>query len=275
VSIVYVAALSEQRKTQRVAKDSEQLRALMQAMSLGFVSGPDQYPLGSWLDKNNNTVPQVGRQKDTTATIFSIMIYNGSIPPECLVSPSETNPVIKVATNYAFKDPPTAVTPDLAIWDPAFSADFSGGRTGNVSYAHMQPAGKRLNKWTNSWSATEPILANRAPEIQSTSAGDTKQSVRIKLANPKSNTLRIHGNGSAWSGHVVFNDTHIEWCPDRLGPGTELTPEESTPYKAADGSEHVDVWCYDEPDDAEAFNNFVGIFVTAGETPADFKAIWD
>ena len=51
--------------------------------------------------------------------------------------------------------PKAAVNPANALWDPAFNADFTGGKTGNDSYAHVQPAGARKD-------AVEAVVARDA-----------------------------------------------------------------------------------------------------------------
>ena len=47
------------------------------------------------------------------------------------------------------------------------------------------------------------------------------------------------------------------------------------PNTTSTGKKLPDLFCHDEPDDPKAANDFLGIFLKAGDTPADFKAAWD
>ena len=66
----------------------------------------------------------------------------------------------------------------------------------------------------------------------------------------------------------------MDFLRNWLVPGKPCVSRERT-YGAADGKQWPDVWCYDEPDDPKSVNDYLGIFIKAGETPADFKAVWD
>ena len=45
-------------------------------------------------------------------------------------------------------------------------------------------------------------------------------------------------------------------------------------YTAASGP-RADLIFFDEPDDVNQSNIYLGIFITAGEKPSEFKGIWD
>lgn len=249
----------------RHPRDMSQIRGIHQGMVLWAQDNSDLYPLPSLIDLNDDTVAAQGRAKDTTANIFSILIYNNFISPEICLSPAETNPAIRVHDTYAFSEPPTAVNPKKALWDPALNADFTGGKTGNISYAHMLPANERLEKrWRNTWDATQAVVGNRGPEVKGFDVRDGK---RVYTMPKKSNTFLIHGGATTWEGNIAYNDNHVSF-------ETSIAPEMTT-YKDGGGVEQPDCLFLDEADDASKINNFLGIFTTAGATKAEYAAIWD
>jgi prepilin-type N-terminal cleavage/methylation domain-containing protein len=149
-------------RTQQQLTDATQLRGIHQGMVLWAQNNNDAYPLPSKFDLKDETVTDQGRTKDTTAAIFSMLIFNCFFSPELCVSPKESNTSIKVHDDFAFSEPATAVKPKRALWDPAFVTDFTNGKVGNFSYAHMLPADERLEEtWTNSFDATQAAVGNR------------------------------------------------------------------------------------------------------------------
>src|SRR5215831_18923604 len=81
-------AFAISRQSSRQIKDSTQVRGIHQGMVLALPQNDDSYPLPSRLDKGDTTVAAQGREKDTTANIISILIYNGFVGPELCVSPA-------------------------------------------------------------------------------------------------------------------------------------------------------------------------------------------
>jgi type II secretory pathway pseudopilin PulG len=267
IAALLLPALGMARASSRQIQDSTQIRGIHQGMVLWVQGNNDSYPLASRLDKDNTTVAELGREKDTTANIISIIIYNGFFSPELCISPAESNPKIRLMDNYSYSAPRTAVNPGKALWDPAFAADFTGGKVGNFSYAHTLPADERLKKtWANTFQATEAAIGNRGPEIASmkAAAGGGRTFAPAVAA---SDTYQIHGGRTTWEGNIAYNDNHIAF-------ETRLDPETS-PYKDAAGKEWFDCLFFDEPDDPKGTNNFLGVFTKAGATGAEYKAIWD
>ncbi|MBC7834727.1 MAG: hypothetical protein H7Y88_06450 [Phycisphaerales bacterium] len=250
----------------RHLKDSTQVRGIVQAMVVWANSNQDRYPLPSVLDPENATTTEQGAAKDHTANILSILIFNGWISPEITINPAESNTAfIERDDDYQYTDPPATVRPADALWDPAFKADFSPGapQKANNSYAHMMPSRARLEKqWRNTFSATEAFFGNRGPEV----TGWTKGGKRPAF-NDASNTLLIHGGRTSWEGNIGYNDSHVAF-------ETTMSPEGMT-YAAADGKPPRDILFYDEPDDLDGLNAFLGVYKSAGATPSEFRAIWD
>ncbi|MBX3404223.1 MAG: hypothetical protein KF699_12510 [Phycisphaeraceae bacterium] len=262
-------------------RDSIQLRGISQSLIIWANGNNGNYPLPSQIDTADFTVAESGRAKDTTANIFSILIFNGNISPEICISPAESSPSIARDEDFEYSNPKAAASPMNALWDPAFSADFTSAKGGNFSYGHLQPSGTRgdpaalhaarvpagrLSVWRDTFSTTEAIIANRGPEISAVAADYTPT-----LKNKSSNTFLIHGGRNSWEGNVAYNDGHVafETTLKPLSPGGAAMS-----YTTASGP-RLDTIFFDEPDDVNQSNIFLGIFITAGEKPGEFKGIWD
>lgn len=251
--------------------DSTYVRAIHQGMALWSQSNKDVYPLPSLVDLNNDTVPEEGDAKNTTANIISLLIYNGFFGPELCVTNAEVNPSVKVMSGYHYGEattgPPTAaLNPAKALWDPAFSTDYSGGKTGNFSYAHMLPAdARRKLNWINNFDAHTAAVGNRGPEMKGTGSGPGGERLYVGAAG--SNTYLIHGPKTSWEGNIAYNDNHVDF-------ETRWDPRATT-YKDAAGKTWTDCLFYDEPDDPSGRNNYLGNFTKAGGTGSEFRAIWD
>ncbi len=256
----------------RPLKDATQVGQIEKAMVIWSESNAEHFPLPSLVDHQNETIADLGRAKDSTANIYSMLVFQGMITPEILVSPLETNPHVGPCESYEYESPRTAVDPSKALWDPRFSVTLDGSRPGNASYAHLQPSGDRANRYTSALDPAVMILGTRGPEIVSVKQ-NPDGAVIPTLTNPKSYALRFFGKGRSWSGNIAFNDNHVEFLNDWLTPGKRFKHDRT--YTAADGKQRSDIWCYDEPDDPKAANDFLGIFLKAGEEPKDFKAAWD
>ncbi|HZW06557.1 MAG TPA: hypothetical protein VFF65_05490, partial [Phycisphaerales bacterium] len=195
VAAIIVLNRGTRRTHGRTLKDGLQIRNIVQAMTIFAQGNQERFPLPSILDADNTTVADVGRARDTTSNILSILIYNSSISPELCYSPSETNSAIAVHGTYDNARPATAVDPDKALWDPAFRCDFTTG-TGHTSYATAMTDGDpgpsfdkatgRLARWGATFNATEAVVGNRGPLVTGRDAAGNP------AFNSASNTLRIH-----------------------------------------------------------------------------------
>ncbi len=264
--------LERARNSARQIKDSTQIRALLQANLIFAQQNNERFPMPGEIDRNDTTVKATAAEKNTTANIFSMHLWNGMISPEVCVSPAENNPNIAVANSYEFTNPTGAVKPAEALWDPKFSADFTGGKTGHVSYAHQMLFGERLKgAWMNTFSSTTPVYSTRGPEMTAVrTEGDLAWPTYAKA---KSNTFSFFLPHGSWSGNVGFADAHVEFIPEYLAPGRVV--ETAATYPTAEGVKKPDMAFFDEPDDPTSVNNFLSIFVKAGAKREDFKAIWD
>lgn len=268
-AVLLLPALGRTKCGARGMKDASQIRGVMQGLVVWAQNNKDSYPLPSALDLDNTTTSEQGRAKDHTANILSLLIYNGFVPVDLLVSPAEANPNIEPFANYQFGNPQAAADPSKALWDPAFSVDFIKGK-GGTSYAHLQPTTPRIDTlWKPTFNASEAVLGNRGPQVTAVQATETD--VTVTVANPDSVTNLIHGSRTSWEGHIGFNDNHV----DSLMTLDWNTMQPKPTYLSTSGKRLVDVAFFDEPDDAEGTNSFLGIFTTAGEQPQDWTAIWD
>jgi prepilin-type N-terminal cleavage/methylation domain-containing protein len=234
---ILLPALGKARAAARQIKDSSQVRGVVQAMAIWANNNQDNYPLPSTLDKNGNTVkdnsdPTKAPNSDITRHIMSLMLFNGSVPTDLLISPAESNGVIAQYANYEFNSPKNAAASDksLALWDPAFRATPAdvaigpvGKGSGGCSYAHSPPFGKQKNKWSNTFSATEAILGNRGPAY----TGDAQKGWNLKapayFAGDQSYTLLVHGARTTWEGNIGFNDSHVDFQTKADPDGVQMT----------------------------------------------------
>lgn len=259
---------SPRRYNARQLKDQTQVRGIVQGMAIWAQNNADRYPIPSLLDRDNATVAEVGAAKDTTANIYSILIYNGNIPTEICVSPAESNGKIEVFTKYALEKPPTAVHPEKALWDPEFNADFTGEKRSHLSYANIQPFGPRLTRWGSTMVATEAQVGNRGPEIKEVQRR-RNSFTPIPVLN-ESNTFLIHGGRRTWEGNIGYADSHVNFVTSMIGDDAHVWPH----YEGKAGPT-PDCLFFDEPDDLNANNIFMSIFTRAGPDAKDWKAIWD
>lgn len=228
--LILVPALGCSRCSARQLKDSTQIRGIHQAMVVwaGNNSG-STFPLPSELDLKDASVGERGKAKDTTANIFSVLIYNSAISPELCVSPAEVSSKVELKTDYEYTAPKAAVLPSDALWDPSFYGtpndakramgfqmeSSRGSVNGNQSYGHVIPVGRRLEQWKDTYAATTPILGNRGPTYLRRDFGSTSTNGQWKLLEgplgTQSNTLRIHGGRTTWEGNIAFNDNHVTY----------------------------------------------------------------
>jgi prepilin-type N-terminal cleavage/methylation domain-containing protein len=229
---ILLPALGKARRSAQQLKDSTQIRNILQSMAVFASNNKDTYPLPSRIDKADNTITVGGTdsfRKDTTRNIFSILIFDGSIPTELAMGTTEPNGQFEQYKDYELSNPLGAVRRELALWDPKFSANpldstsstavANQNTSGNFSYAHTLPLGKRKSMWANTFAATEASLANRGPTY---TGGGTDQPwiLTQDQYGEQSNTLLIHGSRSKWEGLVGFNDAHVtfenEADPEKL-----------------------------------------------------------
>ncbi len=263
------------RTVTKQLKDATQVRGLHQALIVFAQNNSDAYPLPSKFDTNDNTVADRGSLKDTTANIYSMLVFMGMISTELLVSPVEKNSSITVYDQYEFDTPKKSVRPAMALWDPAFGVDFSEGHKGHASYAHLQPSAGRAPRWKSTSKSSAPVISMRGPEISGVVHNDDG-SVTPTFANPKSNTFAMYDEDASWSGNVAGADNAVIFSKHTLAVGKSIMSDpKARQYTDAEGKSWPDLWNFDEPDDPSAANDFLGIFVRAGTKAAEFKAIWD
>jgi type II secretory pathway pseudopilin PulG len=264
--LVPIASLG--KKYARELQDTTHQRGIGQAMWIWASNNDEKYPLPSQVDVNDTTVAELGRAKDTTANIFSILIDDGSITAHLCISPLERNKRIEAYEDYETESQTAAVDPENALWDPGFNADFTAEGGGNFSYAHLIPIGQRLDMWGTTSKADEVILSNRGPEMASVTRANG--AVTTRFVSPETNTLRFAGSRNQWTGIITHNDNHVQMV-DLYKHNEQV--DASSDHRTLAGTEDHDVLFADE----EGFesNLFLGIFTSAGETKEDYTAIWD
>ena len=247
---ILLPALGKARRSARQLKDSTQVRGILQGMVVFASNNRDRYPLPSQIDRDDNTLmgsgnPQENFHKDTTGWIMSVLIFEGFIPTEICISPSEPSGSFTIDEEYEFSEPLAAMgnERELAVFDPSFIAapqnqPQNGGTLetinpslrpgsdteGHFSYAHLPPFASRRALWANTFNAAEASLANRGPAFQDKGnindewqllgtggGGGGGQDAEFGI---QSLTLQIHGSRTKWEGLVGFNDNHVSFKND-------------------------------------------------------------
>jgi type II secretory pathway pseudopilin PulG len=227
---IMLPALGKARQSARQIKDSTQIRGVQQSLILWAQNNSDNYPMPSVLDAADATV-KAADGKDLPRHMMSILVFNGFISAELLVSPAEANGQIAAYGNYQYSMPAGAVNPRDALWDPAFKAysteavNYAGsgaGTPGGLSYAVQVPLGARRARWMNTFSATEPIVGNRGPAWDSVGGRWVLHATQGPPVSGNSevgtgsHTLLIHGGRGTWEGNIGYNDASVmfETMPD-------------------------------------------------------------
>lgn len=217
---ILLPALGQARQVARQVKDATQIRGVAQGMAVWAQSNNEVYPRPSAVDRNDATVaasePEI---KDNTGNILSLMIYNGIIPTDLLVSPAEVSDLIEVDRGYEDELPSAALNPEFAVFDPGFAGvpiERSGSAGGSVrrleggigftSYAHSAPFGDREKTWAATNEPGQALIGNRGP-VYGGDPGDWY--LAPGLFGRESKTLKIHGRSSEWSGNVAYNDLRV------------------------------------------------------------------
>jgi prepilin-type N-terminal cleavage/methylation domain-containing protein len=150
---------------------------------------------------------------------------------EPTLSPNLTIAGTNVGSSKALYDPQFRGTPDdfQPNNNTQISQQGSPEAVGHQSYAHVIVGG--LTERGSFWNINGPqdtiVLSNRGPlyrdaptpkedwELFSVATNAPSNQVGID-----SNTLRIHGSSSEWSGNVVYNDQRVEFWkkPNSEGP---------------------------------------------------------
>jgi prepilin-type N-terminal cleavage/methylation domain-containing protein len=221
---ILLPALGKARQSARQLKCSSQVRGILQGMVIWAQNNNDDYPRPSKQDKQGFTVadnvPTNQFKKDISRHAFSLLLYNGFISTDILVTPAESDSNITRWEGYELDDPEGAVDKTKALWDPKFKAVPAGedpiGNTprpeGALSYAHGPLHGTRSVKWQNTFNATDAIIGNRGPWHWTLDSGS---GLWIPTENQPlgslSQTLLIHGSRVKWEGNIGYNDNHVQF----------------------------------------------------------------
>jgi len=255
-------AISAVQEDQRRLKDATNIRSILQSLVVFASNNRDTYPRPSRIDAAGNTIKtDEPWRKDTSGNILSVLVFDGFLPPEILISPAETNPAISEQDNYTYHEPEAATKlggdKQRAIWDPSFIA--APGRydeavhapaekpaepgiasKGFLSYAHTPPFGNYRPLWRGTFSATEAALGNRGPRFRAMRSADgapRQWALEDGPLGTGSKTLGFHGPADEWHGMIGYNDAHVSFA-DTPAPVTTVidatTPRAGDPLQIPD-----------------------------------------
>lgn len=144
---------------------------------------------------------------NSSANLFSYMIFNTYYSPETAVCPQDANPNIIAKLDYRYGLATDANWREGWAWDPTFSADLTAPGA-NLSYATLALTGGRVAMhWRLTIDPSIAVVADRGP--------------RGGAWDAASRTLRHEGSGKAWIGHVAFSDGSVQrltWRDDDPQP---------------------------------------------------------
>ncbi|MDX9912421.1 MAG: prepilin-type N-terminal cleavage/methylation domain-containing protein [Phycisphaerales bacterium] len=217
---ILLPALGKARQSARALKDSTQVRSIVQGMVIFAQTNRDRFPTPSLLDRADNTVTATAPfQKDNTGNIFSILVWDGTLPTEILMSPAERSDRFEADTAYQSALPQAAETPEQALWDPGFagrpndtgSAIGSGRRSikSNFGYAHVVPFGEKSEYWKASLEGKVALVSTRGPDYY----GEPRN-WRLIPGSPEGDnsiTLTFFGASNQWKGNVAYGDGRVEF----------------------------------------------------------------
>ncbi len=221
---ILLPALSKARKNAQQVKDATQVRSLAQGLNNWASDQRGKYPLPSIVDRLRDTVDD--DNMDRTGAIYSLLIYNDILTPQALVSPVEQNGSITEYQEYEYTQPEGAVEPKRAQYDPYFKGTPRAepgaieDAIGHTSYAHNCHEGARKADWQNTFSASQPIVANRGGVYTDTETPDNGAWVLTTDATGElSDAMLLHGSVGKWKGNVGYADEHVtlESVPDPEG----------------------------------------------------------
>jgi len=217
---ILLPALSKARKNANQVKCLTNARAIGQGFTQWGADNRDNYPLPSLIDRVGDTeqINAGNDQRDRSGAIYSILIFADILVPDSMISPAEANGSIRAYEDYEYTSPQGAQNERRASWDPKFKgtprAEGQGitgidASTGHTSYAHATPYGARRALWKNTFSTSNPIVANRGPEFSETQTPEANQGWTQVLNSPRgeaSTANLVHGTFGRWRGNVVFGD---------------------------------------------------------------------
>lgn len=249
---ILLPALGRAKKQAQQLKCSTQLRETHRGLINFAANNNEAFPYPSSLDRRGYTEgfatvgplssgsdPAPGQeQKDRTGAIFSLLLFQGLVTEELLVSPSESDGAIRPDADYQYGNVSQAEDANLALWDPGFVGTKSPrdlfevpipvdqndipdvlnpGDGSNFSYAHNPLWGSRTRSWRTTYSSNDPVVSNRGPayDIEGSEPDHSwvlKQgSAQAEAEGFLSATLLIHGDKRSWSGNLAYNDGSVRY----------------------------------------------------------------
>ncbi|MCC6909265.1 MAG: prepilin-type N-terminal cleavage/methylation domain-containing protein [Phycisphaerales bacterium] len=165
---------------------------------------------------------------NSSANLFSYLIFNTYCSPDAITCPSDANPNLVVKTNYRYGTPDDEGWNTAWKWDPSLSADITQWGA-NASYATLAMIGdRRTNHWKYLNDPNFAVAGDRGP--------------KDGVWNAKSLTLQNHGNRDAWKGSVAMNDGSVQVSVFGAKDSPSFAINGDNLFFADDGSMGGDMW---------------------------------
>lgn len=147
------------------------------------------------MDISPATAAITAQTGNSSASLFSYMVFNTYYSPEVITCPQDASPNLVVKTDYRYGTYDDPNWNNAWLWDPNFSADIT--RPGaNASYATLAMLGERKKtQWRDSLDPNFAVAGDRGPKDGAWDANSL--------------TLRRHGQHTDWTGNIAFNDGHV------------------------------------------------------------------
>ncbi len=165
---------------------------------------------------------------NSSASLFSYMIFETYYSPEVVLCPSEPSPNVNVKTDYRYGTPDDTDWNSAWKWDPSFSGDITTPGA-NVSYVTQAILGERVKtQWRDSLDPDFAVAGDRGP--------------KDGIWDAKSLTLLSHGRRDDWTGNVGFNDGSVRSMTFTKKDKAPFTVNGDNLFFADDGEMGGDMW---------------------------------
>jgi len=180
------------------------------------------------MDISPETAAITTQSGNSSASFFSFMIFNTYYSPETVICLDEANSNIVSKSDYRYGIAGDPNWNQAWKWDPDFSADITGPGA-NVSYATLAMiADRRRSQWRTSLDPNFAVAGDRGP------GGG--------VWDARSQTLRLHGKATEWTGNIAFNDGHVQQFTFTRRDESPFVINGDNLFRSDDTERGADIW---------------------------------